>query len=54
MNIFTRVAVSCDAADPKKRVKGAFGMLGLLGLLGSTLCFAAHQLKWSHPAWLKL
>jgi glutathione S-transferase len=39
--------------DPEKRVRGAFGIAGLLALLGSTLCFAAHQLKWSHPAWMK-
>jgi len=39
--------------DPEKRRQGMFGMLGMLALLGSTLCFAAHQLKWSHPAWMK-
>jgi len=40
--------------DPEKRKKGFFGMFGLMGLLGSTLCFAAHQLKWSHPDWMKV
>lgn len=39
--------------DPENRKRGMFGMLGMLGLLGSTLCFAVHQLKLSHPAWLK-
>lgn len=38
--------------DPKNRRHGAFGMLGLLTLLGSTLCFAAHQLKFKLPAFL--
>jgi len=39
--------------DPENRKRGMFGMIGMLGLVGSTLCFAAHQLKWSHPAWMK-
>jgi glutathione S-transferase len=39
--------------DPKNRSKGAFGMLGLLTLLGSSLCFAAHQLKLQLPSWLE-
>jgi len=39
---------------PDKRQQGFFGMFGLMGLLGSTLCFAAHQLKWSHPDWMKV
>jgi glutathione S-transferase len=41
-----------STGDPEKRKYGGFGMIGFLGLLGSTLCFAAHQAKWSHPAWL--
>jgi len=39
--------------DPDKRVHGGFGMVGLLALVGSTLCFAGHQLNWTHPAWMK-
>jgi len=39
--------------DPDKRKQGMFGGLGLLTLLGCTLCFAAHQLGWKHPAWMK-
>jgi len=40
------------SGDPNNRRKGDFGMLGLLALLGSTLCFAAHQLKFNLPEWL--
>ena len=32
-------------SDPRKRVWGSFGYAGLVALLGSTLSFAAHQLK---------
>jgi len=39
--------------DPKNRCKGSFGMLGMLALLGSTLCFAAHQLKFKLPEFLE-
>ena len=45
--------ISCDVvssmarvfSEPEKRRWGAFGYVGVLTLLGSTLCFAAHQLK---------
>jgi len=47
-------ALGYYTGDPAKRRRGAFGMLGLLVLLGATGCFAAHQLGWKAPGFLKL
>lgn len=38
-------AVGYYTGEPQKRYWGMFGVGGLLALLGSTLSFAAHQLK---------
>lgn len=38
-------AIGYSTGDPQKRVWGSFGYVGLVALLGSTLSFAAHQLK---------
>jgi len=32
--------------EPEKRRWGGFAYIGLLSLLGSTISFAAHQLRW--------
>jgi len=42
-----------SSGDPEKRRRGEFGMLGFFTLLGSTLCFAVHHLKFTHPSWFK-
>jgi glutathione S-transferase len=34
------------SGDPKKRLRGMFGMAGLLVMLGTTICTAFHQLDW--------
>lgn len=38
-------AIGYSTGDPQKRVWGSFGFVGLVALLGSTVSFAAHQLK---------
>lgn len=38
-------ALGYYTGDPEKRRWGAFGYAGLITLLGSTLCFAARQVK---------
>jgi hypothetical protein len=39
------ITLCSDVADPKKRMRGAFGNLGLLPLLGATIHFGLRLIR---------